>query len=221
MTSIQIVSPSYMGRSVIQHDPRSRDYPVTLATDQPLRNRTWRRPAPFDQGQTSSCVGQTMKGLLTTTPFTAHLSPAQRAGLNALDIYRHAQDFDEWPGANYDGTSALGACKYLLSVNLITGYRWCFGHQQIIDTISHVGPVGIGVRWLNGMMFTDPAGFIHATGAEVGGHEVELNGVNVKGKYVLGTNSWGAGWGVKGRFKLSWDDLAKLVDGDGDAVTFA
>jgi hypothetical protein len=162
-----------------------------------------------------------MKGLLTTTPFAGRLSPTQRHGLDALAIYRQAQNFDEWPGSNYDGTSALGACKYLLSAGLITGYRWCFGHQQIIDTISHVGPVGIGVKWLGGMMFTDPTGFIHATGAEVGGHEVELYGVNVKGKYVLGTNSWGAGWGVRGRFKLSWDDLAKLVDGDGDAVTFA
>jgi C1A family cysteine protease len=53
----------------------------------------------------------------------------------------------------------------------------------------------------------------------VGGHEVELHGVDISSKYVIGTNSWGADWGVKGRFKLSWENLDRLLQEDGDAVT--
>lgn len=220
MPTIQIHSPTYMGRSMIQHDPRSLAYPVQLDVKAPWHSRTWRREGPFDQGQTSSCVGQTMKGLLTTAPFASRLPKTTRKLLDALVIYRGAQDFDEWPGIDYDGTSALGACKFLQQAKLITGYRWCFNHDDVIDTLARYGPVGIGVRWLAGMMYTDPNGYIHAVGSEIGGHEVELNGIDTRAQCVIGTNSWGAAWGVKGRFKLSWDDLATLLDGDGDAVTF-
>lgn len=224
MTVEKIHTEPTMGRSIITHDPASRAFPamgLLALPSVPRRDRTWRRGVVYDQGPTSSCVGQTFKGILNSAPVSTGLKYQVRTRLDAVDLYRNAQRFDQWPGEepDYEGTSALGACKYLQGQGLISEYRWCFGVDDVIDTLVQHGPVGIGVVWYGGMMNTDSSGFVHPTGSKVGGHEVEINGVNVKGRYVIGTNSWGAGWGVKGRFKLSWDDLGTLLDDDGDAVT--
>lgn len=221
MTVWQVKHHPLMGRSIVTHDPRSWHYPVGLLLDQnvPRRTRTWRRGRAYDQGPTSSCVGQTLKGLLNTAPTTARIRSSVRNAYDAMHIYREAQKFDEWPGVDYEGTSALGACEYLRSVSVIQGYYWCFTLDQVLDCLGQRGAVGIGVQWRSGMWDTDSDGFVHAQGDVVGGHEVELHGIDVKNRFVIGTNSWGTSWGMGGRFRLSWDDLRVLLDGGGDAVT--
>jgi hypothetical protein len=216
-----IPSPPTMGRSIIDHDPRNRNYPARalFAAGLPRKHRTWRRGNAYDQGPTSSCVGQTFKGVLNSQLLSANVAWRIRSKLDAINIYRGGQQFDEWPGDNYDGTSARGACRYLQSKGLISEYRWCFGLDDVLDTLSHHGPVAIGIAWHSGMWNTDYFGFLHPTGSVVGGHEVELHGINVQLKYVIGTNSWGTGWGINGRFKISWPDLNTLLQDDGDAVT--
>jgi hypothetical protein len=218
-----IPSPPGMGRSLIDHDPRNRDYPIRalLETKPPRRNRTWRRSGAYDQGQTSSCVGQTFKGVLNTRPESSLTAWVRRSRYDAIDFYKGAQQYDEWDGAEptYQGTSARGACRYLQNKGLIREYRWCFGLDDVLDTLSHHGPVAIGVHWYAGMMRTDDHGYVHPTGRMVGGHEVELHGIDVREKYVVGTNSWGKGWGKGGRFKLTWIDLDRLLHEQGDAVT--
>jgi C1A family cysteine protease len=67
------------------------------------------------------------------------------------------------------------------------------------------------------MWRTDADGYIHATGENEGGHEVELIGVDVSERCVIGMNSWGDNWGVRGRFKLHWEDLETLLAEQGDA----
>lgn len=223
MSVWQVLHHPRMGRTIVTHDPRSRSYPAAalLSAGAPRKTRTWRRPAAYDQGQTSTCVGQTFRGLLNTLPTTKTLSTGVRAAYDANAIYRGAQDHDQWPGPPpaYDGTSALGAGEYLRSVGLITGYHWCFSLDDALDVLSQHGAVGIGVNWRSDMWNTDASGFVHPTGAVVGGHEVELHGIDVPGKYVIGTNSWGTSWGLAGRFKLTWDDLGTLLADGGDAVT--
>lgn len=222
--SIKIPSVPGMGRTIIQHDPRSKDFAARTLLGMPIslsrHNQMWKRGLPYDQGQTSICVAETGKGLLNTTPNSRRLPYHQRSRLDVMELYHGAQRLDQWPGENYDGTSALGLCKYLLSMNLIKEYRWCFSVDDVIDTLVNLGPVGIGVKWMSNMMDTDANGFVHATGSEVGGHEVEINSVNISDKYFGITNSWGSNWGIKGRCKLSWDDLTLLLADSGDAVTF-
>lgn len=212
-----------MGRALIHHDPESRNYPARGVLMRPgleRRDRTWRRGLPYDQGSTSSCVGQTGKGMLNTAPFSSQVAYHQRAKYDAFGFYLGAQDNDQWPGRepDYEGTSALGLCRYWQKQGLINEYRWCFGVDDVIDTLVQHGPVGIGVWWYSGMM-SAPGGMLTVSGRAVGGHEVELHGVRVKEELVVGTNSWGRGWGDNGRFYMRFSDLDRLLREDGDAFT--
>lgn len=47
----------------------------------------------------------------------------------------------------------------------------------------------------------------------------ELFGLDVKAKTVTAINSWGPGWGIKGRFTFSWADLDRLLQEEGEAST--
>lgn len=209
-----------LGR-LVEHDPRSRNFrvlPLLAVAVPPLVSKTWRRGQAYDQGQTPQCVAYTGKGLLNTAPASAAVPYDVRSRYQTEAFYTGAQINDEWPSEDYDGTSALGLGKYLANVGLIREYRWCFGLDEVLHTLSYISPVGIGIGWRTGMWETDADGFVHATGADEGGHEVELIGINVLGKYVIGMNSWGSGWGVNGRFKLSWEDLGIVLNDHGDAV---
>ena len=87
-------------------------------------------------------------------------------------------------------------------------------------------------------MTTDPEGFIRPTGAQVGGHCVCLDGVDLGPEHtdsepvLFGTNSWGDAWGFRGskvhggkgaggRFKIAAADLDPLLSQDrwGEALT--
>lgn len=208
-----------MGRSLVHHDERSKNFRAVdrvNALAEP-RTRTWRRGFPYDQGTTSTCVAQTGKGILNTLPMSSLVSYSTRSKYDIDPIYNGAKQRDEWPGEDYEGTSGLGLCKYFLDTGLIKEYRWCFGLQDVLLTLSHLGPVGLGVWWKSNMFETDDLGFISATGPNMGGHEVELIGNNQEDGYVIGMNSWGLDWGERGRFKLSHTDLGQLLYEEGDA----
>ena len=213
-----------MGR-LIDHDERNRDYPaMALFGDAPgvLKTKTWRRGlGALNQGKLSACVGYTFAGILNTAPFAASVPSKIRLKYDPVAFYRGGQLNDQWPGEEpaYYGTSAGGVCKYLKKQGIITEYRWCFGYQDMLAVLSNHGPVACGFNWRSGMMQTDANGFIHPTGSVVGGHEVEIHGINIKSKYVVGTNSWGKSWGQNGRFKISFDNLGALLVDRGDAVT--
>lgn len=216
-----------MGRHV-WHDPRNRGYSIQAelaAGTEDLKTRTWWRRGYFDQGSSSSCTSHAAGGLIRTSPF--RLAAPEKPHLREYDdevelvaLYEESKRYDPWPGENYDGTSSDAPFKVLRERGVIGEWRWCFGINDVLRTLSHFGPVAIGVSWLERMMETDERGFIRSSGAEVGGHEVELVGINVPGSYVTGVNSWGR-WGYhdSGRFRLSFSDLEERLEDSGDAVT--
>jgi hypothetical protein len=210
-----------LGRHV-SHDEASKQFParalLPAAATQP-RNRTWRRGRAYNQGSLPHCVAYTGKGILNTTNLSRHVPWYRRSRYNTTDFYNGAQAHDEWPGTNYDGTSGLGLCKHLTAVGLIKEYRWCFGLNDVLLTLSHLGPIGIGVNWYESMFRADMDHYVlNIAGNVAGGHEVELTGIHVDDRTVTITNSWGTGWGVNGRARLRWNDLDRLLAEHGDAL---
>ncbi|MGI8682015.1 MAG: hypothetical protein ACR2JO_07785 [Mycobacteriales bacterium] len=224
MTIIEIPTPPGMGRSLIDHDPRNRDYPtrgVLHAVDAPLVEKTWRRGHAYDQGRTSQCVAFTGKGMLNTAPTSAAAPYRTRAAYSTDDFYAGAQAADEWPGQSpdYEGTSAKGLCAYLTTQGLITEYRWCFGVDDVLRTVSHHGSVGCGTWWSRSMFTPGERGLLTVDGEWIGGHEWEIVGVDPHREEVIACNSWSLSWGDRGHFRLTFADLDRLLTADGDAFT--
>ena len=215
---------------LVQFDERSRLFPMSAAlTSTSLINRRWRRPSAYNQGTTSACVGYSTFGLVNSQPNRSFVPYGVRNAYSPMDIYRGAQEIDPWPGAEpeYYGTSVLAGMKFAASKGMISTYRWCFGIDDVLRTLSHYGPVVIGIEWYGSMNVQpnyDPERYnavaltVDTNSGLVGGHAVELHGILTGKRLVIGTNSWGSLWGDEGRFYLNWDDLDMLLQRDGEAV---
>ena len=205
----------------LHFDERSRAYPVPLPKGAAIVTRTWERTvAPFDQGTLGSCTGNGAVGVLCTEPFK-HKGVRYTEAL-ARKVYGKATHDDTivgaWPPED-TGSTVLGAMKALKDLGYSTGYHWCFGLDDVLKTLSTLGPVEVGVSWYEGFDRPDARGRVRLTGQSRGGHAFELLGVDAQAKLVWAINSWGPAWGLKGRFAFSWADLDRLLHEQGEAST--
>jgi hypothetical protein len=186
----------------------------TVLPPLPPRSYTWTCATHLDQGQLGSCVGN---------GFThdALARPKAHKGLTETDavaLYHRAQQLDDSPGENYEGTTVLAGAKASAERGWLVEYRWATTVDDIIATVGHVGPVVIGVNWYEGMMDTDAKGFIHPTGPIQGGHCIMIKGVNLKAQRFTLHQSWGTSWGRNGDCYLSFADMAILLAQQGEAA---
>jgi hypothetical protein len=179
-------------------------------------------PGPvLDQGATPQCVGYSGYGWLTAFPVS------NRPPFTPTDLYHFAQQEDEWPGEDYEGSSVRGLFKALKARGFVSEYNWALDVGPIIDHLLVVGPVVMGTIWTEGMFTADHAGFIDDIGGKVaGGHAYLLIGANRlkrAGPHSKGAvrvlNSWGPNWEDHGRAWLSFEALAWLLSQDGEACT--
>lgn len=223
---MRVEGDSRLGRIVIE-DERDEDYPMRAAlpdtyTASEAFERGWRYWWPLgyhgNQGYTPHCVAYAWvhwgeDGPRTREPFGRGEGPFH----NEASIYHAAQRRDRWPGENYDGTSVRAGAKVLRDLGYISEYRWAAGMDDILNALFTTGPVVFGSWWYEGMMEPDEDGYIYAVGQRVGGHAYVLNGINRKERKIRLKNSWGLGWGDRGSAWLSFDDVAKLLEEQGEA----
>lgn len=208
-----------------EFDERSKDYAVRelvepLPGSDALIRKTWRRRPAIDQGYTSACTGFDSWG---------RLASYLKDTVSPFDLYHGAQTMDEWEGEDYEGSSVLGAAKFCKASGYINEYRWCFGIDDVLNALSYVGPVGLGTTWYESMFNapnSDPtrktpeALTVNVDSGVAGGHAYDCHGILPGRELVVCTNSWGPGWGDEGRFYLTFSDLDKLLQDDGEAVTY-
>ncbi len=220
---------------ISRHDPASKNYsirPLIGATRKP-RTRVFWQPGPLvlDQAREGACVGHGWINEATSSPVRVDFSRATLpAGFTpepqrlAFELYYWCRKNDEWAGENYDGTSVLAGAKGMKMLGLLREYRWCFGIQDVIDTLLTYGPVVLGIPWLDGM-YRAPNGELRVTGQVVGGHCILAVGYDPEHQWADGTvspgiallNSWGADWGVQGVAWIRVADLARLLADRGEA----
>jgi hypothetical protein len=197
-----------------EFDEKSRNYPVRmLLGDVPaLFTKIWDCDVWLDQGTEGACVGFSWAHELSAEPSVYHVGET-----GAQLIYREAQQIDEWPGEDYEGTSVLAGVKIVKSLGFIEEYRWGFSLSDVLDAVVNIGPVVLGTNWYEGMWNTDQDGYIWPTGSLQGGHAIAIIGYDHERGAVLLHNSWGQSWGVDGRAWVSVPSLEFLLDNQGEA----
>lgn len=205
---------------LVQKDKRNLEYPLPkMVVPSTMRKRFWWSGPIYDQGETSMCVGYAGYGWLTGGPVINHPK------FKPEDLYHLAQDYDEWPGSDYDGTSTLGLMKALKAKAYVGDYRWATDAETLVAWILTMGPVLVGTDWFADM-FEPKDHFLHPTGDNQGGHEWRIIGADRDKHCPDGThgaarmvNSWGSKWADHGRAWISFKDLDFLIKKDGEAVT--
>lgn len=207
-----------LGRLFIP-DQRDNDYHVRtlLATVPTPPERNWRYYGDWkyylDQGSTPMCVEYAWHHWLLDGPITEGAPPLWDFG----DVYHRAQEIDEYPGTDYEGTSVRAGAEVLKEMGFIESYHWAWDLDSVIDAIIFAGPVVMGTNWYNDMMETDKNGYVHPTGGLAGGHAWELTGASRTRGVVRGKNSWSREWGKFGHFWMTFEELEKLINEDGEA----
>lgn len=214
---MELSCTSFLGRQS-SPDPRDQNYLIseklTISTPTKLTNIYWQDNIWWgNQGNSPMCVGYAWTHWFEDGP-VVHKAP--HPVISPSTIYYEAQKVDEWDGEGYDGTSVRGGAKYLQSIGKVSSYYWAFDIDTLISTVLNLGPVVVGTNWYYGMFFPDKNGVIRATGNLAGGHAYLINGVDTKTRMFRIKNSWGRKWGKMGRAFISFDDMARLINEDGE-----
>lgn len=218
----------------IRHDPRSLAYLYPAADLGSLKSVRHERHIPvLDQGSLGSCTGNAAEGCVGTGAFLAAVPDGDAAKptgdaahdeVQAVALYSAATQLDDVPGTyppDDTGSDGLSVAKAAKNAGLISGYRHATSLEAALAALSSQ-PVITGVNWYDSFDNPDADGNISITASAVvrGGHEFVLDELDVPGKRVGFTNSWGESWGLSGRAYLSWDDFGRLLDEQGDVTVF-
>ena len=210
------------------HDPRSRNFPMRALMGEAIEKQRvlWHGGPVLDQSREGACVGFGWTGELLARPRTQVGVSTILANAHAVRTYKAAQKLDEWGGENYSGTSVLAGAKAVERSGMMKGYRWCFGIDDVRDTLITNGPVVIGINWYESMYYTDENGFVGVAGELVGGHCLLLTGYDpaypdpedhrVTHEMYRWRNSWGKSYGTGGNAWISAADLKRLLSEDGE-----
>jgi hypothetical protein len=211
----------------IRRDSRSLRYLVPETDAASLAPKKWERTVgPFDQGIIGSCVGNAGIGNLATEPFVDTLSDRVASGevvfdeAAAIRLYSAATATDGYEGTyppTDTGTDGLAAAQVLKEWGWISGYQHALDLTAMITALQY-GPVMVGVNWYQGFDHPDSTGLVQITGRVRGGHEFEVNEVDLDNKIFTCVNSWGPGWGLDGTFRFSFDTMSSLFAQEGDCV---
>ena len=223
-----------LGRKV-EHDDASWEYRSPYRKIIAKKNKLWTNTSPIlDQGNVSSCVGNTAAEWLNCTVAAKN----RRAGkllknrtspsaflkeVDANNIYATATQLDEFEGTyppDDFGTSGLGAAKALVMYEFITAYLHTFTFESFLATVQ-AQPVMIGVPWYSGMMETDRDGYVAPAPKDtnpVGGHEVLVRGIDWTNSRIQCRNHWTKAWGRQGEFFMRFSVIERLLAEGGDVI---
>jgi hypothetical protein len=221
---------------LIQFDPRSRVYNMDRRLGAvPLKSKVWtlRRDFMGDQGKEGACVEYGLTHELGATPVVVpkatlkHLRDGHR-------IYWPAQLEDPWPGGSYigaspfyEGTSVLAGVKVVQRLGYCDSYHWAFDIDTLVQGVVSEGPAVLGINYPRSWFDPRPSGLVEAADRNAGGHCMAMTGVLFNYRLTGETRrmdvavfpqSWGLGFGDRGRIYVELSELESRMKDDGEAV---
>lgn len=225
-----------VGSRLYLPDPNDGKFPLEQIIDHRLKRRPYRyyRAGPtLDQGAVvcpngdhvwrcgtqGFCVGMAWRQWLSSAPIMTR----EKIGFSGLDIYHHAQEYDDFGGVEYSGSTVRGGAQALQKVwNVIESYHWAQSLDEILDFIlTDCGTIVVGTNWYSGMMEPEikyKMPFIRPVGRTIGGHAYLIVGAHLAGERLRILNSWGPEWGENGRAWITFEDFERLLSEDGEAA---
>lgn len=210
-----------LGR-IINQDTRSLSYGFDTE-GLSIKNVKHTRHIPIlNQLALSSCTGNAGIGSLGTTPLFEVLPANPFYSLDengAIKLWSSALIIDGgtgYPPQDY-GSSGLSIAKALYNAGIISGFQHTFNLEDALKAGS-LYPFITGIPWFSDMYHPDADGRVHITGNHVGGHEIVMDEIDADNGRIWFSNSWGVGWGLQGRFYLTWADYATLLSQQGDVT---
>lgn len=204
-----------LGRHV-HHDPRSKAF---LADRAPIKSVQHAAVGlPLDQGQIGSCTANALCGALNSAPdFDGGriLTEADAVAIYELETQMEGQPYPP----NDPGGSGLMVCKAAKKMGLVQSYRHALGITHALEALV-LRPVIFGIPWYSTFDQPDKDGLVtigpHASIR--GGHEVVADGIDADKQLLWLWNSWGVGYGLGGRFCMTWDTMSRLLGEQGDCT---
>lgn len=183
----------------------------------PTGDVIWADPdAVLDQGNTPHCGGFGGAQWGNTDPVEDHYG-----NTDGHALYYEAVAIGGYPKSE-DGVQSRWVAQALLARKRLQTYAFASSVAEVRAWIQSKGPVMVGTDWTTQMFSPDADGFVSPSDGDVaGGHFYVLVGDLSAQNAFLCLNSWGAGWGQDGRFKITHSDFQTLLDGiswAGDAI---
>ena len=206
-----------LGRHV-KHDPRSKHFPAKTAPEI-VSVAHASVGLPLNQGNIGSCTANALCGALNCAPNQKfRYGPFTEKGARNLYHLETVLEGQPWP-PNDPGGSGLEVCQAARQMGWITGYSHAFSTSDALGALV-LRPVITGINWYDSFDQPDPSGLVAISpNAQIrGGHEIVAYGIDAENKLVWFWNSWGPGWGLGGRFCMSWSTWDSLLGQQGDVT---
>ena len=203
---------------------------IEVPAERPLETYLRYRVPILDQGFEGACTGF---GLATVANFLLRQKGIHRGRetVSPQMLFDLARRYDEWPGTDYDWSSARGAMKAWHKHGVCAMKHWKVGefpplsdelardavtrplgaysrvnHRDLVS--MHAAITEVGILYATSDVHTgwqNPEdGAIVRNDAIIGGHAFAIVGYDRRGFWIQ--NSWGTAWGRGGFAHLSYDD---------------
>lgn len=121
-----------------------------------------------------------------------------------------------YPYTGGDGSCGSACSSYQTSTYQIVSWGYVTTTSPTVsairDALVSYGPLVTTMDVYEDFYSYSSGVYSYATGAYEGGHAILIVGYSDAGQYFIVKNSWGAGWGESGYFKIAYSELGTVVN---------